>query len=98
MELPHVLELLRGAEQDIRALGVEHLFVFGSTVRGEARADSDVDMFVDRDGSSRFGFMELTNLQFMLEELLGAEVDIGTRAGLHPVLREQIEREAVRVF
>jgi len=27
---------------DLRRLGVEHLFMFGSTARGEAKGDSDI--------------------------------------------------------
>jgi len=34
----------------------------------------------------------------LLQERLGANVDYGTREGLHPRLRPEIEREAVRIF
>ena len=30
-----------------KLLGVEHLYLFGSIARGEAREDSDVDLFFD---------------------------------------------------
>ena len=41
-----VLERLLASEPKIRALGVQRLALFGSTVRGEARVDSDVDLLV----------------------------------------------------
>jgi len=40
----------------------------------------------------------LTDLQSLLEEELERPVDLATRTGLHPRLRERIERSAVRVF
>jgi predicted nucleotidyltransferase len=36
---------LQHHEADLKRLGVEHLYMFGSTARGEARDDSDVDLF-----------------------------------------------------
>lgn len=97
MKLDDVRTKVLGAKDQIRALGVEHVYVFGSTARGEAHADSDVDIFVDRD-PGRFGFMEFTNLGFLLEDILGARVDVGTRNGLYPGIRETAERESFQVF
>jgi carbonic anhydrase len=37
----------------LRQLGVEHLYLFGSTARGEAREDSDVDLFFDYERGKR---------------------------------------------
>ena len=38
---------LQQHEADLKRLGVEHLCMFGSTARGEANDDSDVDLFFD---------------------------------------------------
>jgi hypothetical protein len=43
-------------------------------------------------------FDEFIDIYLLLQESLGGNVDYGTREGLHPVLRPEIEREAVRVF
>jgi predicted nucleotidyltransferase len=77
---------------------VAALYVFGSHARDQARPDSDVDVFIDKDKSRKFGFDEFMDVYFLLQQQLGAGVDYGTREGLHPVLRPEIEREAVRVF
>ena len=37
-------------------------------------------------------------LRTKLKDVVGAKVDYGTRSGLHPLLRKDIEREAVRIF
>jgi predicted nucleotidyltransferase len=38
---------LKQHEAELRRLGVHHLYLFGSTARGDAREDSDVDLFFD---------------------------------------------------
>jgi hypothetical protein len=91
----HLLFARRAA--DIRALGAASLHVFGSTARGEARDDSDVDLFIDYD-PDRFSFVELIRLRERLSEMLGRRADLATREGLHPLLRRGIEAEAIRVF
>jgi predicted nucleotidyltransferase len=88
---------LREHARDIRAQGVTALFLFGSSARDEAGADSDVDLFVDYD-PDRFSFVELIRLRESLSRELGRTADLTTRAGLHPMLRGSIEAEAIRVF
>jgi len=43
---------LKAHEAELKQLCVEHLYLFGSTARGEAREDSDVDLFFDYEGAS----------------------------------------------
>ena len=78
-----------------KRFGVTELALFGSTVRGSARADSDVDVLVSFDGpatSERY-----FGVQFYLEDLLGRSVDLVTKKGLRAQLRPYIESEAIRV-
>jgi hypothetical protein len=35
------------------------------------------------------------DIYFLLQERLGANVDYGTRDGLHPVMRPELERKAI---
>ena len=98
MRRDEVIAKLKEAEPRLRAFGVAALYLFGSHARDDARADSDVDVFIDKDKSRPFGFDEFMDAYLLLKERLGENVDYGTREGLHPVLRAGIEREAVRVF
>jgi predicted nucleotidyltransferase len=82
----------------IHALGARSLYLYGSLARDEAGPASDVDVFVDRDPNKHFGFIELTELEFLLHDILGVGVDVSTRTGLHPALSETIEKSAVRVL
>src|SRR5712691_1781648 len=98
MRRDEVIAKLKEAEPAIRARGVAALYLFGSHARDEARVDSDVDVFIDKDKSRKFGFNEFMDIYFLLQDRLGTNVDYGTREGLHQLLREDIEREAIRVF
>src|SRR5215469_3957358 len=88
---------LKEHETELKQLGVEHLYVFGSTARGEAREDSDVDLFFDHPEGS-LGLFALMEVKETAARILGRKTDIVTRRSLHPVLRERIEALALQVF
>jgi predicted nucleotidyltransferase len=88
---------LKAHEADFKKLGVEHLYLFGSTVRDEARADSDVDLFFDH-ARGKLGLFELMDVKERAADVLGRPADVMTRNSLHPVLKQRIEASAVLVF
>jgi hypothetical protein len=97
MDRNHVITTLRAHEADLHRAGVARLYLFGSVARQEATPDSDVDLFFDTD-NQRFSLIELVDVQERVSDILGTESDVMTRASLHPMLRQRIEAEAVRVF
>jgi hypothetical protein len=82
----------------LRARGATALYLFGSAARDEARSDSDVDIFIDYDQNRKFSLLDLAGLKNFLEDELATKVDVATRDSLHPLLRERIEKSAIRVF
>jgi uncharacterized protein len=84
-------------ETELKQLGVEHLYLFGSTARGEAHEESDIDLFFDHPVGS-LGLFELMEVKDAAARILGRKTDIMTRRSLHPVLRERIEASALQVF
>jgi hypothetical protein len=98
MRREEIIARLKEAEPTLRAHGAAALYLFGSHARDQARPESDVDVFIDRDPTRKFGFDEFMDIYLLLQERLGGNVDYGTRESLHPVLRPRIEREALRVF
>jgi uncharacterized protein len=98
MSREDIIARIRQNADAIRALGAGSLYLYGSCVRNEAREGSDVDVFIDRDPAKRFGFIELTELEFLLRDILDADVDVSTRTGLHPAISKEIEQSAVRVL
>lgn len=60
--------------------GIRNIAVFGSVARGEARADSDIDLLVDADaGTSLF---DLAGFEQDMEDILERNVDVITRESL----------------
>ena len=88
-EKSSILRLLHENEPTIRSFGVRLLGLFGSFQRDEARADSDVDLFVEfKPAEATFDhFMELS---FFCEDLFGRRVEIVTPNSLSPYLGPRI--------
>lgn len=97
MHRDEVIERLRQHETELKQLGIEHLYLFGSTARNEARPDSDVDLFFDHPEAS-LGLYQLMDVKQRAAEILGCNADIMTRRSLHRVLRPAIEASALQVF
>ena len=93
-----LVELLKRHEGEIRGYGVAALFLYGSQARDEASDVSDTDLFFDRVPGCKLGLFDLARLQRRLEGILQTDVDLGTRASLHPALRSGIESTALQVF
>jgi predicted nucleotidyltransferase len=96
--LDDVLNTLRSHEQELRRIGVAHAAVFGSVARGDARADSDIDVMVELDDGHPMGIFEYARLQLYINEILKGAADVVNRRTLKPLLRDSILREAVHAF
>ena len=81
-------DILRIAER----YGAYNVRIFGSVVRGEATADSDVDFLVDMDSDR--SLFDLGGLLLDLQNLLGREVDVVTEKALHWYIRDRVLAEA----
>ena len=97
MEKAEAIRRLKAHEPELRQLGVEHLYLFGSTVRGEAQNDSDVDLFFDHPEGS-LGLFELMDVKEAATRILGCKTDIMTRRSLHRALRDGIQQSAQLIF
>jgi predicted nucleotidyltransferase len=88
-EIRAKLQLHRAELQ--REYGVVEIGVFGSYARGEATAESDVDILVEF--GKPIGFFKYLELEECLGEWLGTKVDLVTRAALKPHIGERILEE-----
>jgi uncharacterized protein len=70
---------------------VAKLEVFGSTARGEANNNSDIDLLVEF--SKRKSLLALVAVERKMSAALGRKVDLLTEASISPYLREQIKRD-----
>ena len=95
LTIEDVRKILKENEIEIRKFGVKEVYLFGSVVRGEAKETSDVDFLIVFEPTYPASFFTLYDLEQFLTEKLNTRVDHGTK--LHPMLKDQIMREALRV-
>jgi predicted nucleotidyltransferase len=90
-----VLHQLRLHQADWRRrFHVVELGLFGSVARGEARPDSDLDVWVQLDPLTPYA---LVHLKQELEELLQHPIDlVRLRDRMAPTLRQRIESEGLK--
>lgn len=90
-----VLKKLREHLSEIERFGVKSLAIFGSFARDEARVDSDLDLLVEFEGKVTFD--RYMDLKFYLEDCLDIKVDLVSYKMLKPLIRQAVEKEAIRV-
>ena len=78
-----------------KTFGILDLALFGSVARNEAGPDSDVDLLVTLGPDS--DLIDLINLSYALEALLGVKVDLTTPKALKPLTRPSIARDLIHV-
>lgn len=89
-----------------RKYNLHAVYLFGSYARGEATADSDVDLLVDLAGTGLNSLLKLGGLYNELEEALAAPIDLITvdsleeptdrRSQLH--FRDIVKRERKMIY
>ena len=98
MTREEVIEKLKATESELRALGIGELYLFGSYARGEATEDSDVDVLVTFGPQPGNRFRSFMTTRELLQDAVCRSVDVGTPASFSVRVRQEIERDAVRVF
>lgn len=76
--------------------GVKKAGIFGSYARGDQKKSSDIDFIIQF--SKGKNFFDLVGLKLELEEKLNTKVDIITYKSIHPLLKDNILREEVKIL
>ncbi len=84
-----ILALVERNKEKIKSLGVKRLGIFGSFIRGEQRADSDVDVIVEFRARQKT-FDNFIQLSFLLEDLFQRRVELVTPESLSPYMAPHI--------
>ena len=98
MDKDLIITKLRDHAPELREAGLIHLRVFGSVARGDANANSDVDLLADFDKSKRVTLVTMGNLESRLADLLGVKVELSSADWMREPVRKQALCEAVFVF
>jgi len=93
-----VIATLRAHEAELRQAGIQRLSLFGSVARGDAEADSDVDLVAEFDPAASISLIELVGLERRLGEMLGRSAEVLSGRIENPRLQANIERDRRFVF
>jgi predicted nucleotidyltransferase len=77
-----------------RRYHVQELAVFGSAARGEMRADSDIDLLVEFLPDAEIDLVDHAGLMLDLSDLLDRRVDLVSKNGLKPLIRDSVLEQA----
>lgn len=72
---------------------VKKVGLFGSSVRGEIREDSDIDILVEIEKD--ISLLDFVGLKLEIEEALGRKIDLVEYNTIKPLLRDRILKEQV---
>jgi predicted nucleotidyltransferase len=96
MDREEVLAALRAHKPELKAAGIVRLSLFGSTARGNASPDSDVDLLAAFDSRRRLSTLDVVAIQLKISGLLGRPVDLSKEGTLKPRVKSRVDPKAVR--
>jgi hypothetical protein len=99
MDKSTIIAKLREHESELKAAGVEHLFLHGSYARGTAILGmSDVDVIAEFAPGRRLSLLDMVAIENRLADMLGVRVDLSPAKSLKEPVAAKASREAVLAF
>ncbi len=77
---------------------IRWLAFFGSVLRDDFRAESDVDVLVEFEPDKRYTYFTLAQIEEDLSSLLGRKADLHMPQSLHPFIRDKVLGQAEAVY
>jgi len=71
--------------------------LFGSYARGEQREDSDVDILIEINDKN-YSLLNLAEIENELSNKINKKVDLLTYNSINPLIKQQIEKEQIRII
>ena len=98
LSLADTIKRLRQQMPALRKLGIAHMDLFGSIVRGEADINSDIDVAVEFEQRQKMSLSRFASVRGRIESILGHQVDLAESKALRPEIKREFRRDALRVF
>jgi len=92
----HIEQIRQKILPILQRYGVKKVGLFGSYVRGQMSADSDIDILVEIEKD--ISLLDFVRLKLEIEEALNRKVDLVEYDTIKPLLRERILNEQVIIL
>jgi predicted nucleotidyltransferase len=93
MDKSTIIAKLREHEGELKAAGIEHLFLHGSYARGTAiREVSDVDVIAEFVPGRRLSILDMVAIENRLTDMLGIRVDLSPAKAQGASCRQSLAR------
>ena len=98
MDKNRIISTLLENRAELERQGVLHAALFGSRARGDATADSDIDIMIDLDPNARFTVYDFVGLKHYIGSLFPISVDVVDREGLRAIIKPAVLADSIHVF
>ena len=79
-----------------RSFGIKRVYLFGSYAKGNANANSDVDLLIEK-GTS-MSLLKLSGMRQMVQEALDISVDLVTTSGIEEEFKNEIAGTEILLY
>lgn len=98
MDLKEIKSILEKNKEGLKhRFMIKNLGIFGSYVRGEQRAGSDLDILIEFEEQAKLSLLDVAEIEIELSDLLGLKVDLVEKKNLKPYIGQEILKEVVYV-
>ena len=98
MDKDFLIKRLVSLKPELAAEGVSHLALFGSQARGDYSSESDIDLLLEVEPSSRFSILNLVGVEQIVEREIGMTANAFMRRSLDSKFKASIENDVIEVF
>jgi predicted nucleotidyltransferase len=93
-----IIAAIRKNAEAIKAEGVTKLAIFGSRVRGDNRADSDIDVLIEVEPDISFSILDLIGVEHIIQDATGLPTQATMRRSMPPRFAQRIADDILEVF
>ena len=93
-----IISTLLENRAELERQGVLHAALFGSMARGDATADSDIDIMIDLDPNVRLTVYDYVGIRDYIGSLFPISVDVVDRDALKLPIKPTVLNEAIHAF
>ena len=98
MDKNRIIATLLENRAELERQGVLHAALFGSMARGDATAESDIDIMIETDPEARHTVYDYVGIKDYIAGLFDMKVDVVNRRGLKPRVEPSVLADAIDAF